>query len=263
MSNAEQVVEEKVKKEKVAPPTPSPIAVERGALVPSDASELNRTLTAISTGGGFPERFKTPEARMAAYNLAQSLMGSRWQLCLNNIAVIKGQMSIYGELPGALAEQTKEVQEKEVYCVDKEFKKICLENKNLDAEPYAGVCKIQRKGRVMKEFTYTIEEAKKAGQYPPMKAEWQNNNRTGNLILNEDSPWFKFLKVMLMRKAMNLGVKFEFADAMIGVPVAEYDFDIAPDLPGTQRDVSPPNTELADRINREYSDEEPKSEAVQ
>ncbi len=219
----EQVVVEKVAQ-------PNPITVHDGALTPSNSSELNRTIANIAKGGGFPTRFETSAQQIAAYNLAHSLMGGRWQLALNNIAIIKGQMAIYGELPGALAEQTKEVEEKEVFVLDVDYKRICVENKNLSAAPHVGVCLIKRKGRAKKEFTYTMDEATKAGQYPATR-------RDGSL--NNDSPWMKFTKVMLMRKAMALAIKFEFADAMIGTPVCEYDFDVMPDNDGKIKDVTP------------------------
>ena len=152
---------------------PQPIAVREGSLAPSNQSELVRIVSQIAKGGGFPERFDTLEKQIAAYNLAHSLMREKWQIALNNIAIIKGSMMIYGELPSALAEQTKEVQEKKLFCIDSDYKEICIQNKNLDKFPYAGVCIIQRKGREKKEFTYTIGEAEKAGQYPPMKPEYQ------------------------------------------------------------------------------------------
>lgn len=218
------------------PPVP-PISVVEGSLVPQDSSELNRTLANIAAGGGFPERFDTPQKRIAAYNLAHSLMGGKWQLALNHMANIKGQLSIYGELPGALAEQTKEVVEKHVYRIDAEMKKICIENGNLDADPYAGVCIIQRKGREKKEFTYTIEEAKKGGQYPATR-------RDGSI--NKDSPWMKWTGLMLMRKAMALAVKFEFPDAVMGVPIAEYDFDEMPDK--VIRNVGPGAPKVSDEF---------------
>lgn len=231
------------------PPKPGPTSIEvmKGSLVPKTAAELVRTISQIAEGGGFPKRFDTPASRMAAYNLGHSLMGSRWQLALNNIAPIQGQLTIFGELPGSLAEHTKEVAEKHVFAIDSDHKKICMENKNLDAFPYAGVCIIQRKNRDKKEFTYTIEEAKKAGQYPATKPEWKDNKRTGKLIENNDSPWMKFTKVMLMRKAMNLAVKFEFPDALIGVPIAEFDYDQAPDLV-EEREVSQDNSKTLNEM---------------
>lgn len=230
---------------------PEPLAVEKGMMIPKTAVELKAMVRQIAAGGGFPNRFKTDEQRLAAYNLAQSLMGTKWQMALNYIAPIHGQMSIFGELPGALAEQTGEVEEKHVYCIDTDFNKICLENKNLDAEPYAGVCIIRRKGREKKEFTYTINEAKKAGQYPPMKKEYNESTKrpTGRLIPNPDSPWEKFTKLMLERKAMNIAVRFEFPDAVVGVPITETDFDQAPDLV-EERDVT--SEDNADKFNKMF-----------
>lgn len=243
---------EEKKEEKVVA---KPIEVDNfgGGLVPKTHVELKVVLTQIALGDGFPERFKNPEQRMAAYNLANSLMGSQWQLALNNIAIIKGQMSIYGELPGALAQRTGEVAEKEVYLIDAEYKRICTDNKNLNAEPWAGICQIQRKGRVKKEYSYTMDDAKKAGQYPPMKGVWENRQKVGE-IPNEDSPWWKFTKVMLMRKAMNLAIKMEFPEAMVGVPIAEYDFDEAPDLKDVV-DSRPSFTERAKALNGRFSNE--------
>lgn len=222
-------------------PKVEPVKVERGLLMPTNSAELSRTLQNIASGGGFPARFDTPQKRLAAYTLGRSLMGDRWQLAMNNIAEIKGQLSIYGELPGALAEQTKEVEEKHVYVIDPDYRKICVENKNLDAPLYAGVCDIKRKGRERKQFTYTLDEARHAGQYPAKK-------RDGSV--NEDSPWMKFTKIMLMRKAMAMAINFEFPDAKAGVPIAEYDFDVLP-----ERDVSPKNN-IAEEINNAYLEKE-------
>jgi RecT family len=214
------------------------VPVEAGSLVARDHRELGSILNWISKGGGFPERFKTNEQRIAAYNLSHSLMGAQWQLALNNIAIIKGQMCIYGELPGTLAERTREVTEKEVYLIDSDYKRICIENMNLNSAPFAAVCKIQRKHRAKKEFTYSMEQAIAAGQYPPKKSGGDPN---------PDSPWNKHLKTMLMRKAMALAIKFEFPDALVGVPIAEYEHDAAPDLV----DVTPPADRAAE-LNRKF-----------
>lgn len=223
-------IEVEAVKEEVKPPSPPPaVVVVEGAIVPRDTTELNRTLANIAAGGGFPDRFDTPQKRIAAYNLAQSLMGGKWQLALNHMAPIKGQLTIYGELPGALAEHTGQVEEKHVFALDKDGKKICMEHKNLSANASAGICQIKRKGRALKEFSYTLDEAIAAGQYPAKRRDGSTNN---------DSPWMKFTKVMLMRKAMAMAVKFEFPDALLGVPVAEYDYNEAPDLHPT-KDVTP------------------------
>ncbi|CAK9250657.1 unnamed protein product [Sphagnum jensenii] len=182
----------------------------------------------VGEGGGFPVRFDTPQRRLAAYTMAHALRGKRWQLCLPNLAFIKNQLVMFGELPGSLAEETGEMQEKEVFLINEKYERICTENKNLNDFPFAAVCHIQRKGRAKKEFTYTMEQAKAAGQYPAKKSDG---------TLSPDSPWNKFTNIMLLRKAMGLGIKFEFPDALIGAPIAELDYDQAPDLV-EERDVT-------------------------
>lgn len=228
MTTSEIVIEENQtspppieQQDKTEKKTPDPIDVKHGALVPKNNSELVRMINMIAAGGGFPDRFDTIQKQMAAYNLAHSLMGSRWQLAINHIAEVKGSLVIYGELPGTLAEETGEVAEKHVYAVDAEYNIICTENKNLDKPVFAGVCKIQRKGRVLKEYTYTVDEAKHAKQIPATK-------RDGSI--NHESPWMKWPKVMLMRKALAFAIKMEFPDALLGTAIAEYDHDTAPDL---------------------------------
>ena len=188
---------------------------------PKDHKQLGSLIETIAKGGGFPTVFDNQEKRIAAFNMARALMGDQWQLCLNHMYYIKGKLSIFGELPRAIAERTGEVAEFMVYCLDKNYVKICTENKNINAEPWAGVCIVQRKGREKQEFTYTLDEATKAGQYPAKKS----NGET-----NPDSPWMKFTKIMLYRKAQALAVKFEFPDALLGVEIAEYDHGEAPDL---------------------------------
>lgn len=233
------------------PPPPAPVIVHDGLLVPSTSTELMRVIGQFSEGGGFPEIFDTAPKRLVAYNLGRALVGDKWQLALNNMYYHKGKLCIYGELPGQAVEHTGQVAQKDVYIIDKDYRKICMANKNLHAEPYAGVCIIQRKGRREKEFVYTIEDARTAGQLPAMKNEYKDGRRTGNQIPNDESPWNRHRKIMLMRKAMNTAYKFEFPDALLGVPVMEYDFDLAPDLESV-RDVSESrkSEELANKIDQ-------------
>lgn len=233
----EEVKQEEPKPEiKPVSKTYEPVPLDQDkALAPRDASELVRTISQLHKGGSFPERFDTAEKRLAAYSLGNQLMPGKWQLALNNIAIIKGQMTIYGELPGALAEQTGNVKDKHVFLIDKDYIEINWKNKNLTSEVWGAVCRIQRNGRETKEFYYTLDEATKAGQYPPKK-------RDGTL--NTDSPWVKHTKVMLARKAMALAIKFEFPDALIGVPIAEYNDHSAPDL--EEKDVTPKINEEID-----------------
>lgn len=207
---------------------PAPIQVNKGTLMPVNASELVRTVNMIHKGGGFPDCFDTGEKRIAAYHLAQGLMGPKeWQLALNHMAFIKGKLAIYGELPGTLVQRTGQLKSKDLFLIDKEYNVISFANKNLSAPVWGAVCRMWREGHEKAvEFFYTLDEAIKAGQYPPRR-------RDGSP--NLDSPWEKHFKTMLLRKAQAAAVKFMFPEALVGVAIAEYEYDLAPDL----KDVSP------------------------
>lgn len=213
-----------------------PMIVDANRLMaPTDSRELAQFLSLLAKGGAFPESFDTPEARLAAYQMARSLMADRWQLAINHIAAVKGRLTIYGELPRAIAEQTGEVEEFRLFVIDRDYKEITLTNKNLDSPVWAAICEVKRKGRSLKQYSYTLNEAEHAGQYPAMRYDKQK----GSKVLSPDSPWNKFTKIMLMRKAQALAIKFEFPDALLGVPVAEYDDNVAPDLEPGMKDVTP------------------------
>lgn len=231
--------------EKVRPQANLMAVDENRLLTPTTSSELSRFLSLLAEGGAFPDAFETQAQRVAVYQMARSLMGDQWQLALNHIASIKGRLTIYGELPRAIAEQTGQVEEFRVFTIDAAYREINVENKNLTEFPWAGVCEVKRKGRALKQYTYTIDEAKHAGQYPAMKFDRESRSK----VMSADAPWNKYTRIMLMRKAQAMAVKFEFPDAILGTPVAEYDDDIAPDLESV-RTVSKPGP--AETLNKRF-----------
>lgn len=223
MSEAE-TIEPEVKEK------PAAIATTKNlTLAPKDSRELSWYIDRNQTF--FPECFDTKEKKLAAYELGRALLGDKWALAVGQMCYIKGRLTVYGEVPGALAQHTGQVVRKDLFVINHEYKKICTENKNLGDELFAAICQIQRTGGELQEFFYTIEEAKHAGQYPATRRDGSVNN---------DSPWMKHTKIMLMRKAMAQAIKFIFPDAVAGVPIAEHDHNMAPDLE-TIRDVTPSN----------------------
>lgn len=230
-----------VKPEEKKPRAEAPvIALDENRLpAPADNRELRGLIATLAKGGAFPSAFDNEPKQIAAYNMARALCGDQWQLALNHMAFVENKLCIYGELPGKLAENTKEVAEKSVKLFTKDYVEICLANKNLDAEPWAAVCKIQRKGREPKEFHFTQEHAKKMNKLPAKPG----------------SGWSKDLGTMLRRRAMAQAIKFEFPDAILGAPIAEYDFGEAPDI-GDIKDVTPKgkiSKSLMDELDNEAS----------
>lgn len=211
----------------------APMAIgENLQIQPQNTAELMRTVKQLMKGDGFPRHLDTAEKVIAAWNLAASLKLPP-QVAIRNIAVINGTPCIWGDLPKALAENTGELEQFRLICIDKDYQEICLQNKNLDAEPFGAVCKIKRKGRTENEYSYTVTEARNARLLGNPKRE----------------VWSLYTKVMLMRKAMGMAVRIEFPDALMGCAVAEYDLDQAPDL----KDVTPPTEDKAALVNARFA----------
>lgn len=195
---------------------PIVVSEKTGQLVARDNTELTRLIRTFMKGMAFPKTLDTEEKIIAAWQVAASL-NLPPMIAIQNMAVIHGSVCMWGQLPKALAEKTGEMEDFKQFYVDKDFKEICVANKNLNAEAWASVVQVKRKGRTMNEFFFSVDDAKKAG------------------LLNKSGPWKDHTKVMLARRACGMAIKFVFPDALMGVAVAEYDLHEAPDL----KDVTP------------------------
>lgn len=189
---------------------------QKQIIVARDNTELWRMVQMFMKGTAFPKTINTPEKAIAAWQVAASL-GLPPMVTIQNLAFIHGAVSMWGQLPKALAERTGQLRDSKLILFDADQKEICLANKNLQAEVWGAVVQMQRSRRSKNEYAFTEPDAKKAG------------------LLGKDGPWQTYRKIMYSRRAMGHAVKFEFPDALMGVPVAEYDFNQAPDL----KDVTP------------------------
>lgn len=194
-------------------------------MVAKDTGELHRQIMILMQGQAFPKTIDTPAKALAAWNLAASFKNVAPQRAVARMMYINGSLSIWGELPKALAEGTGELEDMELFLIDKDYKKICVENKNMTADPYAGVCRMKRKHRTKNEYYFTTDEAEKAG------------------LLKKSGPWQQYAKIMLLWRASGQAYKFEFGDALMGAEIAEYAYNVFPET----KDVTPITT--SDKAN--------------
>lgn len=197
---------------------PSVIAVdqEKQIIIARDQSELWRMVQMFMKGTAFPKTIDTPEKAIAAWQVAASL-NLPPMVTMQNLAFIHGSISMWGQLPKALAERTGQVEDCKIILFDEAQRVISLENKNLDAPVWGAVTQMRRTRRSMNEYSFTEKDAATAG------------------LLNKSGPWKEYRKIMYMRRTMAHACKFDFGDALMGVPVAEYDHHEAPDI----KDVTP------------------------
>lgn len=191
-----------------------------------DNSELVRIIKTFMAGGALPKSLDTEPKVIAAWQMAASLNVPP-AIAIQNMAFINGTLSIWGQLPKALAEATGQLQDFKLFLIDEECVEICLKNKNLKSPIWAAVCQIKRKDRSWNEYVFSLDDAKKAG------------------LTSKQGPWQQYTAIMLRRRATAMALKFEFPDALMGVSIAEYDSDQAPDL----KDVTP-GFDTAAEINK-------------
>lgn len=220
------------------PPASTAIAVKDQLLMPADHVQLMAYIRKMFDSGIIPKHLKSTDQVLCAWNFAAQLLLPP-QPSLRNIAVIEGSPSLFGDLPLALVQKHPDFMKIREYCVDDQYDRICVENKNLKAKAYAGVCELQRKGMDKPEsYAFSVDDANRAGLIA----------RAGGKM-----PWAIYPQIMLVRRARSMAIKSLFADAITGAAIAEYDFDEAPDL----RDVSPVSGDMSETasIAAELNDE--------
>lgn len=174
--------------------------------------------------GMVPDRFDTPEKLFGALMYVRDL--GLPDTAIRQVANIKGTPSIYGDLPLAVAWRSGKLESVREEWFDKDYNKICFENKNLTAKTFGAVCFIKRKGATeARSYSFTLDNATKAGLYPAKKADGSPN---------PNSPWEKYTEIMLRYKARSIALKSELPDALNGISIAEYDHDEIP-----EKDVTP------------------------
>lgn len=221
--------QEEAKPEEIKVVTPIAVDQKSQLMVARDNGELLRMVKVMMNGMAIPKTLDSPEKVIAAWQVAASL-GLPPAVAIQNLAIIHGSVSMWGQLPKALAERTGQMEEFKLILFDETQKVISLENKNLEAPVWGAVTQMRRTKRSMNEYYFTEIEAKKAGLY------------------SKSGPWQDYRKIMYARRTMGHACKFEFPDALMGVPVAEYDHHAAPDI----KDVTPSETsdELAEKLAR-------------
>lgn len=207
--------DEPIAPRKMAEVVPIPVN-HNGLAIARDNAELMRIIKVMMAGMAFPKTLDTEAKILAAWQVAASLRLPP-AVAIQNIAIIHGSACLWGQLPKALAEATGEMEDFQLILINEQQKPISLDNLNLTDEVWGAVCRMKRKGRTLNEYTFTMADAQKAN------------------LANKTGPWKDYRKIMLSRRAVSHAIKFEFPDALMGVPVAEYDHNDAPDF----KDVTP------------------------
>lgn len=144
--------------------------------------------------------FKKPEDIFFVIQVAES-MNIPLGMALSGMYSVNGRLRAHSELPVGLIYRSGLLEEYDEYVIDAEYNRISLENKNLDAEPFAGICTMTRKGLGSRTEFFTVEDARTAGLLNNPKRE----------------TYRKYLRRMLISKARMHCGQYLFADIVCGV----------------------------------------------
>ncbi len=186
-------------------------AMKNGMLVGKDLEGQYRLAKCFVMSKMVPRAFDTPEKVLTAMQYSYEL-GLKPLTGMRQIAIINGIPSIYGDLPLAMVESSGLLEDIEEYLFDKDYKKICLENKNLDVNIFGAFCRVKRKNRSATEKVFTIDDAVYAKLLNP---DGKSNREC----------WAKYPKLMLKYRARSMALKDSFSDVLSGIAIAEYDYN--------------------------------------
>jgi hypothetical protein len=209
---------------------------EKGLLAAKDSSEEWRVAQLMLSSKALPKQFENVAQVVMALQFLKA-HGLNPMVSIRQTMIVNGSIAVYGELPLCLVQRSGELEDFEEFFVDKDYKEICFDNKNLEAEIYTAVCKIKRKNKKLITKTFTVQEAKKA-------ALWDKDI------------WKKYPRRMLQMRTRSLALKDVFPDILSGIAISEYDFEssLESNLP---RDILPEGKKnVAAELNEAFINEE-------
>lgn len=175
-----------------------------GALMPQTMGEAMQFAEMISRSDMVPKDYKGKPANVMVAIQWGAEIGLAPLQSLQNIAVINGRPSIYGDSMLALVQGSGLLQ-------------AINESIEGSGDNRVAVCRIQRKGNEMQERRFSIVDAKKASLWA------------------KSGPWSQYPERMMQMRARGFALRDLFADVLRGMHIAEEAMDIPAE------DVTPPS----------------------
>jgi len=177
---------------------------------------LWRTAQAVAKSGLAPKGIDTPEAVFVAMEMGLEL-GLPLMASLQNIAVVNGRPTLWGDSQLAVVRATGELEEfLEWYEVGG---KRIARNPSEFTDTTAAVCRVKRRGMEVSETAFAVSDAKRAG------------------LWGKAGPWSQYPARMLKFRARSFGLRDQFGDALRGLLSTEEAQDVPVVVTGTDATV--------------------------
>lgn len=186
-------------------PAKALVSIGHRGLQPSDMDGLWRAAQAVAKSGLAPKGIDTPEAVFVAMEMGLEL-GLPLMASLQNIAVVNGRPTLWGDSQLAVVRSTGELEEfAEWY--EQDGKRLARNPSAFD-DTTAAVCRVKRRGMEASETAFTVADAKRAN------------------LWGKQGPWSQYPARMLRFRARSFALRDQFGDALRGLLSTEEAGDI-------------------------------------
>lgn len=180
----------------------------------TDMDSLVRFSGAVARSGLAPKGIEKQEAIFVAIQMGLEV-GMSPMAALQNIAVINGRPSIWGDAQLAIVRRTGDLEHFEEWY--EQGGQRLPRNPVKPTDDTTAVCRVKRKGYPAAEGSFSVADAKAAG------------------LWGKSGPWTQYWSRMLKHRARSFNLRDQFGDALKGMLSAEE----AQDLPPETRNVTP------------------------
>ena len=181
------------------------VTIGSRGLAPVDLDGLWRVAQYVAASGLAPKGVDTPEAVFVAMEMGLEL-GLPLMASLQNIAVVNGRPTLWGDSQLAVVRSTGELEEfSEWYEVA--GKRIARNPSTFD-DSTAAVCRVKRRGMEATESAFSVADAKRAG------------------LWNKAGTWTQYPARMMRFRARSFALRDQFGDALKGLLSTEEAGDV-------------------------------------
>ena len=210
-----------------------PVLAGPRGLVISDMDSLWRFASYVAASGLAPKGIQTKEAIFVAVQMGLEV-GLTPMAALQNIAVINGRPTLWGDAQLAVVRSTGELEVFEEWYEAKG--KRLARNPSEFGDDTTAVCKVKRAGYAAAETAFSVADAKRADLWDDRKTVKRRSQNGGEYEAPNDAPWFAYPARMLRMRARSFALRDQFGDALRGFRSVEE----AGDEPQTMTVVSSP-----------------------
>lgn len=181
------------------------VAIGHRGLNPGDLDGLWRVAQYVSRSGLAPKGVETPEAVFVAMEMGLEL-GLPVMASLQNIAVVNGRPTLWGDSQLAVVRATGELEEFAEWYEAKGQR--LARNPAEFGDDATAVCRVKRRGLEAAETAFSVADAKRAG------------------LWGKQGPWSQYPARMLRFRARSFALRDQFGDALRGLLSTEEAQDV-------------------------------------